>query len=140
MILINIKYYREFRTCFQSHFWKKAYIPMDDEQKLPADQLPHGPTPPVWIDVPEVFSQRDILEKISQLPEMTELSTTVIYAKDDKDEGAEEFCQEKEWNYRGTGDMAGSEDECVIVLDCLYAETISRPHNLLVVVTTAGHK
>ena len=114
---------------------------MDDEEKLPADQLPPGTTPPLWVDVPEGNSQRDILEKISQLPEMTNLSTTVIYDDDDdKDEGAEEFCQEKEWNYRGVADMAGSEDECVIVLDSLGPETISRPHNLLVVVTTAGHK
>ena len=114
---------------------------MDDEEKLAADQLPPGTTPPMWVDVPGGYSQRDILEKISQLPEMRGLSTTVIYYdEDDKDEGAEEFCQEKEWNYRGTGDMAGSEDECVIVLDCLHPESISRPHNLLVVVTRAGHK
>ena len=114
---------------------------MDDEEKLPEDQLPPGTTPPLWVDVPEGNSQRDILEKISQLPEMTNLSTTVIYDDDDyKDEGAEEFCQKKEWTYRGLTDMAGSEDECVIVLDCLEPETISRPHNLLVVVTTAGHK
>ena len=115
---------------------------MDDEVKLPEDQLPPGTTPPLWVDVPEGNSQRDILEQISQLPEMTNLSTTVIYDDyvDDKDEGAEEFCQEKEWNYRGVTDMAGSEDECVIVLDIPHTETISRPHNLLVMVTTAGHK
>ena len=113
---------------------------MDDEEILPKDQLPPGTTPPLWVDVPEGNSQRDILEKISQLPEMTNLSTTVIYSKNDKDEGAEEFCQEKEWNYRGLTDMAGSEDECVIVLNCLEEpEAISRPHILLVVVTIAGY-
>ena len=111
---------------------------MDDEKKLPADQLPPGRTPPLWVDVPEGNSQRNILEKISRLPEMTKLSTTVLY--DDKDEGAEEFCQEKEWNYRGVADMAGSEDECVIVLDNLAPESISRPHNLLVVVTFASQR
>ena len=112
---------------------------MDDEQKLPADQLPPGTTPPLWVDVPRGNSQRDILEKISQLPEMRGLSTTVIYnLPADKDEGAEKFCQEKEWNYRAMGDMYGSEDECVIVLvlNGLQPEAISRPHNLLVVVTT----
>ena len=113
---------------------------MEDEEKLPADQLPPGTTPPLWVDVPEGNSQRDILEKISQLPEMRGLSTTVIYGPDDKDEGAEEFCQEKEWNYREVYEMAGSEDQCVIVIDYLGPEAISRPHNLLVVVTTAGHK
>ena len=52
---------------------------MDDEEKLSADQLPPGTTPPLWVDVPEGNSQRDVLEKISQLPEMRGLSTTVIY-------------------------------------------------------------
>ena len=115
---------------------------MDDEEKLPADQLPPGTTPPLWVDVPEGNSQRDILEKISQLPEMTKLSTTVMYGDSigDKDEGAEEFCREKEWNYRVQYEMVGSEDECVIVLDCLALEAITRPHNLLVVVTTTAHK
>ena len=111
---------------------------MDDEEKLAADQLPPGTTPPLWVDVPEGNSQRDVLEKISQLPEIRGLSTTVIYY--DEDEGAAEFCQEKEWNYRRLDDMAGSEDQCVIVIDSLDTEAISRPHNLLVVVTTAGHE
>ena len=120
---------------------RTQHITMEDEEKLPEDQLPPGTTPPLWVDVPEGNSQRDILEKISQLPEMTNLSTTVIYYDDaDKDEGAEEFCQEKEWNYRGTNDMIGSEDECVIVLDFLGTEAISRPHNLLVVVTTPDYE
>ena len=113
---------------------------MDDKEKLPADHLPPGTSPPLWVDVPEGFSQRDILEKISQLPEMRGLSTTVIYnGFQDKDEGAEAFCQEKEWNYRWLDDMAGSEDECVIVVNNLGPESISRPHNLLVVVTTGGY-
>ena len=106
---------------------------------LPADQLPPDTIPPLWVDVPaEGNSQKDILEKISQLPEMSKLTTTVIY--NDKDEGAEEFCYMKEWGYRDLNDMAGSEDECVIVLDCLQPESISRARNLLVVVTTSGHK
>ena len=116
---------------------------MDDEQKLPADQLPPGTTPPLWVDVPEGYGQRDILERISHLPEMRGLSTTVVYGFPDFkcfDEGAEKFCQEKEWNYRNQGAMTGSEDEFVIVLNDLQPETISRPHNLLVVVTSAGHK
>ena len=134
-------YYRQFITFVQSHYWMERSIPTDDTENLPGDQLPPGATPPLWVNVPEGSSQRDILEKISQLPEMTNLSTTVIYYDDDdKDEGAEEFCQEKEWNYRGLDDMAGSEDECVIVLNNLELESISRPHNLLVVVTIAGHK
>ena len=141
IFLLSIKYYREFRTCFQSHFVKKNHIKMGDELKLPADQLPPGTTPPLWVDVPEGNSQRDVLEKISQLPEIRGLSTTVIYGySDERDEGAAKFCQKKEWNYRRVDDMAGSEDECVIVLDLLHTESISRPRNLLVVVTSGGHK
>ena len=114
---------------------------MDDEEKLAADQLPPGTTPPLWVDVPGFYSQRDILEKISQLPEMRDLSTTVIYygaAK--KEEGAAEFCKEQEWSYRELAEMAGHEDEAVITMNFLSPESISRPHNLLVMVTSAGYK
>ena len=114
---------------------------MDDEEKLAADQLPPGTTPPLWVDVPGGYSQRDILEKISQLPEMRGLSTTVIYyVPADKDEGAEKFCQEQEWSYRGLNEIAGLEDEAVISINHMSAESISRPHNLLVMVTSAGHE
>ena len=69
------------------------------------------------------------------------LSVTVIYCDPEyREEGAAEFCQEKGWKYRDYWDMQGCEDECVIVMDCLYPESISRPHNLLVVVTTPEHQ
>ena len=113
---------------------------MDDEEKLPADQLPPGTTP-LWYDAPKGYPQRAILEKISESEEISGLSVTVIYYKrKQRNEGAAEFCQEKGWNYRDWEDMQGCEDECVIVMDCLETESISRPHNLLVVVTTAGQK
>ena len=111
---------------------------MDDELKLAADQLPPGTTPPLWVDVPGGYSQRDILEKISQLPEMRGLSTTVIYQ--DKEYGAEELCQEQEWSYRVLDEMGGHEDEAVVVMNFLSPEAISRPHKLLVVVTTADNE
>ena len=123
-----------------SHFYKENHIPMNDEEKLAADQLPPSTSPPLWVNVPKGYSQRDILEKISEFPEMKGLSTTVIYySSKEKDEGAEDFCQENEWKYRRLDDMAGSENECVIVVNNLEPEPLSRPHNLLVVVTTAGH-
>ena len=135
-----MKYYREFRNCWGSHFARDKIIPMDDEVKLAADQLPPGTTPPLWVDVPGGYSQRDILEKISQLPEMRGLSTTVIHLSIDKDEAAEEFCQEQEWSYRRLDEMAGHEDEAIITMSFLVPESISRPHNLLVMVTSAGYK
>ena len=65
------------------------------------------------------------------------LSVTVIYQDlKDKDEGAAEFCREIDWRYCDYRNMVGCEDEAVIVMDCLSIEPISRPHNLLVVVTT----
>ena len=113
---------------------------MDDEEKLAADQLPPGTTPPLWVDVPGGYSQRDILERISQLPEMRGLSTTVIHRSAEKDEGAEKLCQAQEWSYRELDEMAGHEDEAVITMNFLSPESISRPHNLLVMVTSAGYK
>ena len=110
---------------------------MNDDQKLEADQLPSGFVP-LWFDIKKKgeMSQREILEKISELEEIAGLSVTVLY--DDKDSDARQFCDEIKWNYRYYNDMTGCEDEAVIVLDWLYAESISRPHKLLVVVTTAG--
>ena len=110
---------------------------MNDDQKLEADQLPSGFVP-LWFDIKKgEMSQREILEKISELEEIAGLSVTVLY--DDRyneDSSAKQFCDDMKWKYRGWHDMTGCEDEAVIVLDCLYPESISRPHKLLVVVTT----
>ena len=113
---------------------------MDFAEELPADQLPPGTTP-LWYEAPKGYPKRAILEKISETDEISGLSVTVIFFKTkDRDEGAAEFCQEKGWNYRDLEDMQGCEDECIIVMDRLQRETISRPHNLLVVVTTPDYE
>ena len=110
---------------------------MNDDQKLEADQLPSGFVP-LWFDIKKKgeMSQREILEKISELEEIAGLSVTVLYRYEDS--SAEQFCDEIKWKYRDYDDMRGCEDEAVIVLDFLESEPISRPHKLLVVVTTAG--
>ena len=109
---------------------------MNDDQKLEADQLPSGFVP-LWFDIKKKgeMSQREILEKISELEEIAGLSVTVLY--DRRDSSAKQFCDEIKWKYRHYDDMQGCEDEAVIVLDFLWPESISRPHKLLVVVTTA---
>ena len=110
---------------------------MNDDQKLEADQLPSGFVP-LWFDIKKKgeMSQREILEKISELEEIAGLSVTVLY--NDEDSSAKQFCDERNWKYRHYVDIRGCEDEAVIVLDCLAPESISRPHKLLVVVTSAG--
>ena len=112
---------------------------MNDDQKLEADQLPSGFVP-LWFDIKKKgeMSQREILEKISELEEIAGLSVTVLYDDYGKDSSAKQFCDELQWKYRYWADMRGCEDEAVIVLDWLTAESISRPHKLLVMVTTAG--
>ena len=109
---------------------------MNDDQKLEADQLPSGFVP-LWFDIKKKgeMSQREILEKISNLEEIAGVSVTVLYF--DKDSSAKQFCDEVQWKYRHFEDMTGCEDEAVIVLDALDPESISRPHKLLVMVTTA---
>ena len=109
---------------------------MNDDQKLEADQLPSGFVP-LWFDIKKKgeMSQREILEKISELEEIAGLSVTVLY--DNEDSSAKQFCDEIKWKYRNWEDMRGCEDEAVIVLDNLHPESISRPHKLLVVVTSA---
>ena len=115
---------------------------MNDDQKLEADQLPSGFVP-LWFDIKKKgeMSQREILEKISELEEIAGLSVTVLYDRRfNEDSSAKQFCDEVHWKYRAWFDMRGCEDDAVIVLDCLYTESISRPHKLLVMVTTAGHR
>ena len=110
---------------------------MNDDQKLEADQLPSGFVP-LWFDIKKKgeMSQREILEKISELEEIAGLSVTVLY--EDEDSSAKQFCDEIKWKYRDREDMRGCEDDAVIVFDYLSTESISRPHKLLVVVTSAG--
>ena len=113
---------------------------MNDDQKLEEDYLPSGFVP-LWFDIKKKgeMSQREILEKISELEEIAGLSVTVLYYRfSNKDSSAKQFCDEIKWKYRDYDDMTGCEDDAVIVLDCLTPESISRPHKLLVVVTTAG--
>ena len=112
---------------------------MNDDQKLEADQLPSGFVP-LWFDIKKKgeMSQREILEKISELEEIAGLSVTVLY--DDRyneDSSAKQFCDEIKWKYRDYDDMRGCEDEAVIVLDVLNLETMSRAHKLLLMITTA---
>merc|ERR1711953_123983 len=81
---------RQIINYLTSHYGKDETIPMDDEEKLPADQLPPGTTP-LWYDAPKGYPQRAILEKISESEEISGLSVTVIYYKlEDRDEGAAE--------------------------------------------------
>ena len=98
---------------------------MNDDQKLEADQLPSGFVP-LWFDIKKKgeMSQREILEKISELEEIAGLSVTVLYRGNDS--SAKQFCDEMKWKYRDWADMYGCEDEAVVVLDCLQPETISR--------------
>ena len=111
---------------------------MNDDQKLEADQLPSGFVP-LWFDIKKKgeMSQREILEKISELEEIVGLSVTVLYSRW-RNSSVKQFCDEIKWKYRDWWDMTGCEDEAVIVLDHLAPESISRPHKLLVMVTTAG--
>ena len=112
---------------------------MEDDVPLKAEELPGGFTP-LWLDVPQDTTHLEILTRLSQLTEIGNKSVTVLYRSAEKDEAAEQECERLNWNYRDFGQMYGCEDEVIIVIDALYPESISRPHNLLVLVTTAGHK
>ena len=106
---------------------------MDDDVPLEADQLPPGSVP-LWVDVPRHTSHLDIVRAMSELEDMSDHSVTVLY--DTKDTSAAAYCEDLGWRYLDYDQMTGCEDEVIIAIDCLYPETISRPHNLLVMVTT----
>ena len=120
---------------------KKRTIKMEDDVPLEAEELPGGFTP-LWLDVPQDTTHLEILTRLSQLTEIANKSVTVLYDVRyvERDRAAEEYCEEMNWSYRDWGQMYGCEDEVIIAIDALTPETISRPHNLLVLVTTAGHK
>ena len=135
--IFNINHnYRQFSTWWISHFWKNKYISMDDDVPLEADQLPPGSVP-LWVDIPRHTSHLDIVRAMSELEEISNHSVTVLYY-DTKDTSAATHCEDLGWRYLSSIQMTGCEDEVIIVIDCLWSETISRPHNLLVLVTTSG--
>ena len=112
---------------------------LEDDVPLKAEELPGGFTP-LWLDVPQATTHLEIVTRLSQLSEIGNKSVTVLYESGKRNGAAEQECERLNWNYRDSSQMFGCEDEVIIAIDALYPETISRPHNLLVVVTTAGHK
>ena len=81
-----------------SHYLREKYIPMEDDQRLEADQLPPGRLP-LWLDVPNCHvTRRDVLEKISMLEDISGLSVTVV--GDEGDSCAQQFCKERNWKLR----------------------------------------
>ena len=124
--------------------WKDECIDMEDDVHLKAEELPGGFTT-LWLDVSQRPNRDDdikvILSKLSQLAEIRNKSVTVLYfpiENSSEEKAAEQECKRLNWNFRENDQMYGCEDEVIIAIDALYPETISRPHNLLVVVTTAG--
>ena len=112
---------------------------LEDDVPLKAEELPGGFTP-LWLDVPQDTTHLQILTRLSQLTEIGNKSVTVLYQPGKRDRAAEEYCEQHNWSYRDGAQMVGCEDEVIIAIDALYPESISRPHNLLVLVTTAGHE
>ena len=136
--IISISYQlhnRQFFTWFVSHYFKKKYISLEDDVPVEEDELPQGSTP-IWIDVTRHTTQREILTVLQRLT--SGRSVTVLYRDGKKETEAEDYCRTKKWNYRDFTEMTGCEDEVIIAIDCLAPETITRPHNLLVMVTTPG--
>ena len=117
--------------------WKNEGIKMEDDVPLEAEELPGGFTP-LWLDVPQDTTHLEILTRLSQLTEIANKSVTVLYWTGERDRAAADYCQEMNWSFRDWAQMTGCEDEVIIAIDALVPEAISRPHNLLVLVTTAG--
>ena len=126
---------RRFSTWLISHFIKQNYISLEDDVPVEGDELPQGSTP-IWIDVTRHTTQREILTALQRLT--SGRSVTVLHDDGKKETEAEDYCRTKKWNYRDNLEMYGCEDEVIIAIDCLVPETITRPHNLLVMVTTPG--
>ena len=48
------------------------------------------------------------------------------------------WCEGRGWRYVRNASMHGSEDDCIVTMDRVMPETISRARKLLVVVETRG--
>ena len=108
---------------------------MEDDFPVEGDKLPSGSIP-LWIDVPQSTSQLDILKATVLLT--SSRSVTVLHWPGQEDDLAAKFCKEKKWEYIDYYQIFGCEDEVVIAINCVAPEAITRPHNLLVIVTTPG--
>ena len=108
---------------------------MEDEVPVEDEALPNGSTP-IWIDVPCINNHLQILMEMKKLT--SSRSVTVLY--DRINPRLKYFCREEKWDYREWKKITGCEDEVIIAIDIVQPETISRPHNLLVMVTTPAIK
>ena len=115
---------------------------MEGDDPLKAEELPEGFTP-LWLDFPPTCqnpTHKEILTRLSKLPEIGNKSVTVLYDDSSIPEQmikeAEEYCKDIQWSYTGVPQMIGCENDVIIVIDALTPETISRARNLLVMVTT----
>ena len=108
---------------------------MEDDVPVEEDELPQGSTP-IWIDVPRETTHLEILQNLKLLT--SSRSVTVLYREVEEDTEAAKYCKQNNWDYRSWVQMFGCEDEVIIAIDCLFPETITRPHNLLLMVTTPG--
>ena len=105
----------------------------------PAPVLPPGRLP-LWVQRNAEESQVSVLEMVKE--EYTNsLSVTVIHENGKLSEEVRVWCQGQGWRYVREDMMAGSEDQCMVLLGdrgSSYFESISRGRNLLVVVTIRG--
>ena len=90
----------------------------------------------------EEESEVSVLEMVKE--EYTDsLSVTVIHGLRKFSEAVKVWCEGHGWKYMRDSWMAGSEDQCVVLLGDRhsgYLESISRGRNLLVMVTTQGER
>ena len=129
---------RQFSTWLVSHHVKDQHISLEDDVPVDGELLPRG-SPPIWLDVPRLTTHLEILKQLDPLLSSVS-SVTVLCWPGDQDSSATLYCREKKWSYRDLTEMAGCEDEAIVAIDCMNVESITRAHNLLVVVTTPGAK
>ena len=143
------------RNCFEISLlmeWLKHLIHLKDgklqspsildpsrDKELNSDNLPEGRTS-VWLQKAEVISDVEILERIkSNHVRMSETVTVLFHGEDGPNDVTKEWCDRNSWSYLDNHQMAGCEDQCVVLMDCpVLLENISRARNGLVIVTTRG--
>ena len=103
------------------------------DQELADDQLPAGHTP-VWIEPPRGATQVQMLERVETMAGQYQDVMVLYYRKDERDERAAAWCEERGWQYLACYEIYGCEAQCVVLLDCrLYTEFLTRARNMLII-------
>ena len=111
------------------------------ETKSKAEGLPKGVCP-IWLKVDEKVSTQDVLQHLDDKYVKFHGNKTILYERVGFEKrwlfkDMNEWFAKHEWKCFDSMNYTGSEDQCIVLLDCgLNPEYISRARNQLIIITS----